>query len=360
MKKFLKTIAIIFGVLLLFIAFVALGSPSWFIPTPNTPAFTHVIRDNVSPDARVIDIAMLGAHNSFSHGIGTFSAIDPNDDSPGATGITAVIAPGVTARFGRNQFSGAEGLLYAGVRYFDVRVTYDNGWYTENTPISNPLQDLIAFLQNNPGELIIFDVAYVRTGTATPDDFWNHISGIVHNGNNLFDFVHIDAMETALQDITLSTATNGGASGGVIMFVRYEDIPTEFAHLVYDRRTNVRRQGHSQRNSVGSISRISAEHDLLLRHLDGEVIDGVNFANRLRVSQSQIQPALGGAELINSLLGWSYMRINMNHNSVLIEEDISRWLTSMPIFMVGFAESPRNDFNERVIEIINAYSRENN
>ena len=328
-------------------------SDALFVPAPNPDLdFTRAIRDNVPMSARVIDIAMLGTHNAFSHAITRNSPLDPNDDTvPAQHPILLTIAPGTFARFGRNQLSDASGLLHRGVRYFDVRISYADGWYTENTLLSAPLRnyiyEVIEFLQRNPGELVIFDINDARFGGAVDfDDMWNYISSVAVNGQTLFDFVHNPPHHSPLYELTLYDATLGGQAGGVIIFARTADYPGSFH---YDRYQNVRRIFHEQRNTADNIAKINAEHQYLQQgHHD----------NLMRISQSQLAPALWGPELVNSLLGWSYIRANAVHNAAIIDyEGLAEWLTTLPIQMFGAADSSLGDFNERIMGVINEFNR---
>ena len=342
----------IFALLLGYVGMLA-WSDANFVPAPNQNLdFSRAIRDNVPMDARVIDIAMLGAHNSFSHAITRSSPLDPNDDTaPAQHPILLTIAPGTFSRFGRTQLSDAAGLLHRGVRYFDVRISYADGWYTENTLLSAPLRDYISdviiFLQENPGELIIFDINDARFGdTVDFEDMWDYIGSFAVNGQTLFDFVHNMPYHSPLYELTLYDATQGGRMGGVIIFARTASYSDSF---YYDRDLNVRRIFHSQQTTANNIDRINAEHQYLLQgHHD----------DLMRISQSQLAPVLWGSGLVDSLLRWSYIRINAVHNAAIIEyEGLTEWLTTTPILMFGAADSSMGDFNERIMEIINEFNR---
>jgi hypothetical protein len=111
----------------------------------------------------------------------------------------------------------------------------------------------------------------------------------------------------------------------------------------------VRRRSHSQQQTSGSIERINAEHNYLLQG---------DYDNLLRVSQAQLQPTLWGSGIVDTLLRWSYIRINAVHNSEIINyEHLPEWLTTTPVMMFGITDTPRGNFNERIIEIINEFNR---
>ena len=341
--------------LLLFLVYAGMlmWSDANFTPEPNPDLdFSRAIRDNVNMDAKVINIAMLGAHNAFSHAITRNSPLDPNDDTaPAQHPILLTLAPGTFARFGRNQLSDAAGLLQRGVRYFDVRISYFDGWYTENTLISAPLRDyiydIIIFLQENPGEFVIFNMNDIRFGgTADFEDIWDYIRSFAVNGQTLFDFVHNMPYYSPLHELTLYDVTKGGSLGGVIIFAKTSTQPDSFH---YERDLNMRRIFHAQQRTADNIEKINAEHQYLLQGYHNDL---------MRISQSQLAPILWGPGLVNSLLGWSYIRANAVHNAAIIEyENLPLWLTTTPILKFGAADSSMGNFNERIMEIINEFNR---
>ncbi|MCL2212670.1 MAG: hypothetical protein FWB93_02400 [Oscillospiraceae bacterium] len=316
---------------------------------PLDPA--RIIRDSVPQSARVVDIAMLGAHNSFSHAIDRSSPIDPNDTSFVASNpLLLAVGGDIIAGFARTQAHGAGEMLERGVRYFDVRITYAEGWYTENTLISAPLREYIAetiaFLQDNPGELVIFDIYEVRLGgSANFTALWSYVGEIMVNGQSLFDFVHITPQDTPLHTVTLADATVGGTAGGVIIFAR--TAATQGGHH-YPWSGNLRRVWHNQQETAGIIARMSGEH---------EYLGGGRHDNVLRVGQAQLSPILEGEGLASALLSGSYIAINSAHNAeILLYEGLSDWLTTMPILMFG-AVTYDQEFTRQILEIMSEFNR---
>ena len=203
------------------------------------------------------------------------------------------------------------------------------------------------FLQNNPGELIIFDIYDARfSGDVSFPELWDYIGAFRVNGESLFDFVRFDPYTTPLHELTLRNATNGGQAGGVVILARTDMQP---GMLHYIRSGNIRRRGHGQQQTTGSIERINAEHEYLLQG---------NHFHMMRVSQAQLQPTLWGAGIVDTLLRWSYIRINAVHNSSIIDyERLPEWLSTTPIMMFGITDTSRGDFNERIMDIINEFNR---
>ncbi|MCL1935396.1 MAG: hypothetical protein FWF57_03340 [Defluviitaleaceae bacterium] len=323
----------------------AYAGPETLIQAPSNNNFSNIIRDNVSLSTRVVDIAILGSHNSFSNGINSNSDIDPmygND--------LVYLAPGFASRFGRTQYGNAMDLLNNGIRYLDVRVSNVNGnWYIENTMLSNSLSyyvsDVILFLQQNKGEIIIFDLQHIVLGNASSEEFWNYLSTIRVNGQNLFDFININPNTDPLGYVTLANATNNGTSAGVVMLANQ---PTSQNSLHYFRDENIRSKWLQQDNVTNLITEIEKEQTL--------VGDG-RYSNRLRVNQASLALSTSGEGLLTAISSWSYMYTAERTNTVLLTQDINRWLSVTPIMMVGFAEASYSNFNEQVINIINSFNR---
>jgi len=329
-----------------------LFSGATLTPNPhNHVDFSRVIRDNVAPNTRVVDIAMLGAHNAFTHQINTRSAVAPYNTNPFVNTTTSRIAPGLISRLMLAQKSCVSGLLMYGVRYFDVRITpYNGGWYTHHNLISAPLEayltDIIDFLYANPGELIVFDIQHAQLGGRLYSELWEFIADVRSNGLSLFDFVNFDPFNTLLGELTLGQATRYGAA--VIILAKTPALPSLFHYEYY---TSIRSHWHNRIRTAEMLEDIQGEYDFLSQHFN-------NFANMFRVNQAQTTPVFSGARNVAATLrGWSLLRHNARHNVELLHhEDFANWLYVMPIFMVDFADSPVGGFHAGVMEIINAHN----
>ena len=204
-----------------FLVFVFTSSATFTRQPDGNLDFSRVIRDNVHPDVRVVDIAMLGAHNAFTDRVNRRSGVCPHDGNILTNPTVVAIAPGMLTRFLQCQKSDATGLLMRGVRYFDIRLTYiDGGWYTHHSLISAPLRDylveIIDFLAQNPGEVIIFHMQHIRLGSASFEDLWEFIASVRSSGYTLFDFVTFDPYNTPLGELTKGHATEQVAAAIII------------------------------------------------------------------------------------------------------------------------------------------------
>jgi hypothetical protein len=331
----------------------ALGLGAAFAQKPDTTLdFSRVIRDNVSRDVRIVDIAMLGAHNAFTDNISRRSPIDPHNTNKFVTSATASLVPGMISRQMKAQKSDAKGLLLRGVRYFDVRLTfYNNTWYTHHSMISAPLEvyliQIIDFLSQNPGELIVFDIQHIRLDGNSFEDLWNFVANTTSNGRSLFDFVTYNPHNTPLDELTLGNATQHGA--GVVVLAKTPTFEGGF-HYLYS--ASVRSKWHNKIRSKKMIQEIQNEYLLLMQNPE-------LARNKFRVNQAQTTPNFNGfANSVSTLFGGSLVRRNARHNTVLLRhENFSDWLTALPILMVDFSDSPKNNFNVLAIEKINEFNR---
>ena len=335
-----------------FLIFVLTSSATFTRQPDENLDFSRVIRDNVHPDVRVVDIAMLGAHNAFTDSINRHSDVCPHDDNMLTNPAVVAIAPGMLTRFLQCQKSDATGLLMRGVRYFDIRLTYiDGGWYAHHSLISAPLSDylvqIIDFLAQNPGEIIIFHMQHIRLGSASFEDLWEFIASVRSSGYTLFDFVNFDPYNTPLGELTKGQATEHGAAA--IIIARK---PAYEGGFHYDHHASMHSTWHNQIRTNALIADIQREYEFLRQNPDVA-------RDMFRVSQAQTTPNFSGfGNIMYTLFSWSVLSHNASHNVTLLNhESFSDWLSLMPIFMVDFADSPRGNFNVYVMDKINEFNR---
>ncbi len=326
-------------------------------------SYADVLRAGIeNGSARVVDIAMLGAHDAFSHLIKTDSPVDPGEaeDSLLRNETLGKFADGVFVRLAKAQKSGAEALLEAGVRYFDVRLSYhDDDWYTKHGLISGKLSsyldEIIPFLHDNPGEFIIFDMQHVYfTDAVSYDDLFTYLETYEVEGTTLLDFIHYDPLSVALGDLTYDQVTASGQEAGLVVLAKTDadaGLPYHYERGNGDTEViNIRSLWHETSDTDTLLTGIRAEYD----YLDSTVI----FDDILRVNQAQKTGALAGSDLWDTILGWSLLDMANHSNDTLVHEsDFSAWLEAMPIFMVDFANSAKGDFNPLANQAIIAYNQ---
>ena len=348
-------VSIILVLLLFGVTVFACHSGASFTQMPDEALdYSNIIRQNVGFDARVVDIAMLGAHDAFADKISPRSEPCPNDTGFLSYPGIMTLMPGYISRFARTQKSDAAGLLRRGVRYFDVRITFHNNtWYTQhgliNEPLKNSLVQTIEFLTANPGELIIFDIQHARLGSSNWQTLWAHIASVEYGGRSLFDFVTFDPYNTPLEGLTYGAATQNGTVSAAVITARDPQSPQLFHYYYND---SVRSVWHNKIRTSELIEGVEAEAQALRNNPELD-------RGKIRVNQAQLTANLSSpGEIFTTLASWSLLTAHARHNVLLLEhKNFTAWLEVLPIFMTDFSDSPTGNFNSRIIEKINGFNR---
>ncbi len=357
MKKIFKRISIITSfVLLSAILFVLTFGKAGFSFAgyhEDGDDYSGVIALGVGDDnPRIVDIAMLGAHDAFSSHITKSSPVDPGeaDDSILRNKTAAFFADGLFARLSKSQRGAASDLLENGVRYLDVRLSYiEDTWFTKHALVSDELAyyltDVISFLDEHPGEFIVFDIQHVYLGEADFDDLFTYLDTFEVNGKSLLDFVHYDPTAIALGDLRYDDVTVAGSASGVVILAKTETTATLRSH--YERG-----EGDSEGSETISIRTLwhnTSDSQKMLRGIRDEyenISETDDYDNMFRVNQAQKTGVISGADLLDTLVGWSLLDMASYFNSRLIkQDDFLIWFSAMPILMVDYAISNRGQFN---------------
>ena len=356
--------AVLYSILMMIIMFfcyflvLARNGGDWATGAARvSPGYHSIIQDNVGLDARFVDIAMVAAHNTATSDISRWSSVDPNEDTI-QTQFPALsaFARGVFNRLSRTQFSNVEGLFYAGVRYLDLRVTLVDGtWYMENTllglPLYNTIEHIMNVLDANPGEFLVLafnDVRYADGGAN--EDVITYLQGLNLQGRNIFDYLHFDPSIIPMGELKLRDITVDGTKGGIVVTLPSNEDTTYF----YNSRTSVRRSWRAINNTTERIAWINNEVNVVTSLISDPTSD-VN--NRLRINQAQLALALWGPGLVHTLLSWGYIRANVLHNGRIINySNLANWLHALPVIQFGAVETTRNNFNSRIVAIINTHN----
>lgn len=361
MKRWKK---IVLGIVTTFVVLLGLAmyAPFTFRTGSSRDDYSNVIgQSNLSGDTRIVDIAMLGAHDAFSSNIGLKSKPDPAESGIVASNLVNKVFKGGLVRVLRAQNSSAEVLLKRGVRYFDVRVSYADGeWYTKHGLLddlfANHVSDVYEFLANKPDEFIIFDVQHIYTGEKTISDFLKYFQSLAlkDSGLSLVSFLNyttnIPVGELTYYDVK-------GTTHGGIVFLLNDDGSATFDErkLFYSRGDGedmtsslIRSKWHNQTNLSAMILLIDEEANYL------NSLSNLDF---FRVNQAQLTPDYV-KDPFGTLWGWSLINIAAKSNRQLLNHaNFDGWLKVMPIFMVDFANSNSGQFNKKINEKIIAYNR---
>jgi hypothetical protein len=319
--------------------------------------FSRVVQEgiNYNQNPMIQDIALLGAHDAFSHDIQLLSPLDPGESPDALVSQTPLrfLIGGVFVRYAKAQTVGTQQLLERGVRYFDVRVSFhDDQWVTKHGLISNPLHQyllpMVSFLNEHPGEFVILDFQHVYLANQTYSDLIASIELMKVNNQSLFDFIHYST-QTPIHELTYDDVTQGKTQGGVLLLLNTPEEESHYHH--YSRIAmdgNIRSNWHNTANLNTLMSRIQEEH-LAIQALPERTFLSVNQAQRTS------DFSLSG--ITDTLLGWSLITMAKESNARLMQEETwMDWFETMPILMVDFATSNHQGFNVLVNEAMIEYN----
>lgn len=352
-KAIIITVSVILSIILLLIAVLLFVGKSNFTFVKGNSADKEYVNvmgaSELAQTTRVVDIAMLGAHDAFSDKITTKSKMNPAETEDSFIGNKTFLtfADGIVSRLSRAQVSGADTLLKKGVRYFDVRIAYAyNEYYTTHVFLSDKLEtylkDVIAFLQANPSEFVIFDIQHAYLGDKNFEDLFNYIDSVKVNGRSLLSFVNYDPINIGLGALTYGDVTASG--GGAVILAKTEQTETMRYHYVY--KDSIRSYWHEKNVKSELIKGIESEYANLTENAS-------EYKDMLRVNQAQLTGTFGGDSIFNTIFGWSLIDMANGMNKELIKhENFKNWFKAMPIIMVDYADCPSSNaiINDAVIE----------
>jgi hypothetical protein len=371
MKRFFKIL--VFILVIASSLTLVIGQPAAdFSPDEFTKRdYSNVMKENISGDPLVTEIAMLAAHDVLSAGIKKDSPINYLDrdnllSNPGLKGLTEsgllqAVAGGFAARTAVAQKSSVYDLLKRGTRYLDVRVAeYDGGFYGCHgfiaDPISDFLTDTLKFLEETDGELVVIEIRHGYFDKKGYAELFEYTENVKRNGKSLLDYIRYDPTQIPLKDLRYGTATNGGS--GVIILTpeatdggaaaAFDSEREVFGGVAYT--TAPYAVWHNQTKESLILERIGNEYEKLKETpgLHGDVF---------RINQAQRTPKFAADSIFDALTGWSLLDMAYKYNyTLLTHPDFKEWLTVMPIFQVDYADGMYGGFNDKVMEIINEYN----
>lgn len=356
-KRLLTTILSMFLVTLVLVLYAPFTLRSGY----RDATYAHVMKDAaISGDTKVVDIAMLGAHDAFSHNINLRSKPDPGDQGIVQNKAINAFFKGGIVRVSKAQTAGAKTLLNRGVRYFDVRVSrVGETWFTKHGLLDSELKhyvgEIYEFLKDKPEEFIVFDIQHIYLGDASISMFLDYLAGItlIDGGLNLNHFLHYTS-NIPLADLEYFDV-QGVERGGIIILLNDDGSATPDQQKLFyprgdgeDNTISIRSKWHNQRKVDAIIPLIDEEE----AYLESQVV-----TTYFRVNQAQLTPDYL-KDPIGTLLNWSLINLAAKSNERLLNHDhFNGWLEEMPIFMVDFSNSRKGDFNEIINEKMIAYNQ---
>ena len=308
--------------------------------------YSNWMRETLNGDMLVIDTKMLGAHDAFSSGVNLFSKLDPYTTDSIMMGILGIILKGFIVRQSVTQISSPKTLLEKGVRYFDIRLTYDDEkWMTKHNYLSSDFlkvaAQIIEFLEGNPGEFLILD--------------FQHINGLSYENNEDYDVFFSMLQSTGLSEylydsnlkelntITYGDLTDNGTSSRVIIVDKFQKSGKKT--FLYS-------------TSIRSNWANDDDFDEVLSFLEGEksIIDNNSEIEGFKVMQAVTTMQMNFKGIIEAIKSWSLIERAEKFNTDLFEYDgFEKLADTMPIIMVDYSDS-----YQFVDNIMNFIKTENN
>jgi uncharacterized repeat protein (TIGR02543 family) len=303
----------------------------------STTYYANAMANSVfSKNVRVVDIAMLGAHDAFTHSISKDSPWNPVDPNylDNKNNIFFKWFEGTvksqTTTYSKAQSLGAYDLAGNGVRLFDVRLVYTNGtWYTEHGLISDTfesyLKGVLQFMSNYPRELIVLDIQRIYTNGSNLSALYSFISGVSYNGRTLFDYIPYNVSSKPLGSLTYGDAVTDKA-GAVLLIAGYSNLKA------YDRNAGVRAAWANTDNMNTLVNAINTEYNTVNNNF-------ASYSNLFRINQAQRTPQISWTDVMGGVFGSSYSLLEMGtdtNNALLNQANLTNgtWFNVLPVMWV--------------------------
>jgi hypothetical protein len=326
----------------------------------------YVMKNNVGFDTPLNEIFMLGAHDSMVSAYE--NKYDPGMDAS-EWGLSTLDKAGLSL-VGKDYYitqnSNIITLLNSGVRYIDVRLTrYESGstaWYATHTKIAGFFgnedgsgdgfaQEIVNWLHDNPGEVLIFDLQWVydvdNTGTVvthTDGSTTNEkgvgnaasfaaIARILSNtkdvdGNSLYDYIY-NATGKSPATLTYGQVTNNGAVSRLVGLTKsnIEDRYNGAVVPLYKFMWRGAWGSQATNANVWSEWSETSSVDTLKTNITTLAESKSTYANMFRVMQA----VLANVKILSTAPS--------TNSSIYGDSSFLTWLDAMPIFMVDYADT---------------------
>ena len=307
----------------------------------STEDYSNWMSETLDNNERAINVTMLGAHDAFSTDINIFSKVDTLSASDMMKGTTGILIKGFSVRQSVTQTASPEELLKNGIRYFDVRLSYDSDkWMTTHNYLSNDFTNLvpeiISFLDDNPGEFLILDFQHIHGIDYSNDNDYDLFVAMLEE-TGLYDYSYLSSIK-ALMAVTYGDLTNNGTESKVIIIDKFEQSNKETFHY----ESSIRSNWANSDNFDDVISFLKDEQMSILLSSQTE-----NFI----VMQAVTTMDMSSTGILNSFRTWSLIERAEQFNTYLLEyEDFDSLVATMPIIMVDYANA--NPFIDDIMTII--------
>ncbi len=375
-KRTVKIVAVLLVLVVAFTLFFAitLNAKSLGVGKGSTDgAYGTVLADIdgiTEANPRIIDIAMLGAHDA---NISSLMPGNPIDDNPKSDVFEQLypVSAGFQYRMSVTQTVPPYQLLMQGARFVHFKYTYyDNDWYASHSIIGRKFEedvkDVLRFLADHPGEVVVLLLQSTWFGEdQSLHTFHDWLEGVTLDGKNIYDYVYYDKVNVydsefaeegrvRMRDLRYNDVTQSGTSAGVVLLDRREGLPqaeteaSTYSDYFFDVDSNLAHQWHSRMGE-----------DVLTEEIEDYVFEVRALSLyrwKLRVNQTQATLSVESVgDVLRDIGAWSLLKFAEKYNISLLEnENFDTWLRALPVFQVDFANSDYGDFNRRVNEKIRA------
>lgn len=327
---------------------------NFFIKKTTIEDYSDWMYETLPTDKRIIDVAMLGAHDAFTNKIAYASEIDFTTAAAIQTGIPGALIKGFSVKQSKTQVSDVTEMLENGVRYFDIRLTHHakaDVWFTAHTYFSNEfidvLTDMKLFLSDHPGEFLILDIQHVNGIEYDDLARFDEIKSLF-DLSGVLDYAYEEGSKD-LKDITYGDITANQTQAGVLVLSKFEESDASFWN--YDE--SIRSAWANTDNAETLYDFLSNESALID---SGEALMNdplIDSRTGFRVMQAVLTMQMDGDGIIEGLKSWSLLAKARTFNPELITQaDFPAWLVSMPIVMVDYSDSNFQSFNDDIMAII--------
>lgn len=362
-KKFirilLKLLMMILLIVILDVILIATLPINLWQHEASNNQYHNWMEETLDDDILLINITMLGAHDAFSSKISISSSVDKallktNDKAAElADSSFGFLYKGLMVRLMKAQYSNVTTLLNKGVRYLDVRLTFNNNkneWYTTHTFLSDKVNkafvEVSEFLNQNKKEIIIFDIQHIydeRTedGRANENSYQEVKQLLIDT--SLYDKA-VDFSETSLSEMTYGNALSDSSTGKVVILMK--DNLGDSKILNYE-------------TSIRSNWANTIDDDKLISFIDNEVNEvkgNEDELKKFRVMQAQKTAQISSSrDIYKTIISYSLLSMaRKSNNFILTNEKIDEYLIYLPILMVDYSDTNYDSFNDKVMnKIIN-------
>lgn len=338
----------------------------------------------VVANPRIVDLALLGSHDSFTHLISKKSKVA--ERAPKIVRfVSGTLLKNFTARYAKTQLVGAYEQLLAGVRYFDVRLHYANNTFMtkhflESGLFADYVRDILKFLAENKGEVVVFRFYNSKYRDIGQPYLINFLKKVKYKGKSLLDYLHYKTRDAGhfdtagltktpydaeainllidydksqgiyLTDLTYNDVTKNGTESGIVMYgwERNDgEIPPYFYADGRERakwlKTSVVKEIFSQLEN--EVDNIKLHYNDITRHMFR-----VNQAN-LTMGTRTIR------QIFHTIKGHSLIGMASKFNPIFIDHiNFDKYLDAMPCVWVDYATCNINDFNNKINQKLIAFN----